>query len=216
MKKSQLTTFVNRKFSERMDDVKKEINANRRKEFVETFDSYREWMLQSAQENTEHLRRLEAIDKLHTNGKSITSTKTTAQALQGLVASYFGWFDQQKVRDAFGTLEEFKNLKPEDISDEVMNIIMSNHTNIWPADKELIDLRKKKEQVREEFNKLMTQLKTISWPKTAYKMLLQQGFTAEEIAPFIEEENVTGTNGVAIVKLNTVLLTGKEEANDED
>lgn len=216
MKKSQLTTFVNRKFSERMDDVKKEINANRRKEFVETFDNYREWFLQYAQENVQHLHRLEAIDKEHTNGKNITETVSDYQAFQNLIYSKYGFYDRKKILAEFGAVQNFKKLKPEDISTDVMSIIMDTHTNIWPATKELIDLRKKKEQVREEFNKLMIQLKTISWPKTAYKMLLQQGFTAEEIAPFIEEENVTGTNGVAIVKLNTALLTGKEEANDED
>lgn len=214
MKKSQLTKFVNHKFNERIDDVNKEINNNRRKEFIEKFNDYREWMLQSAQENVEHLRRLEAIDKVYTNGKNITPTITDTQALQEIVASYFGWYDRRVVRDTVGTVETFKKLKPEDISDEVMNIIMSQHNNIWPASKDLIELRKKKEQVREEFGKLLTQLKTISWPKTAYKMLLQQGFTAEEIAPFIEEENVTGKNGLAIVKLNTSLLTGKDEKND--
>ena len=214
MKKSQLTTFVNHKFGERMDDVKKEINNNRRKEFIEKFNDYREWMLQSAQENVEHSRRLEAIDKVYTNGKNITSVPTDTRALQEIISSYFGWYDGRLVRDTIDTVEKFKKLKPEDISDEVMNIIMSKHNNLWPASKDLIELRKKKEQVREEFGKLLTQLKTISWPKTAYKMLLQQGFTVEEIAPFIEEENVTGTNGVAIVKLNTSLLTGKDEKND--
>lgn len=216
MKKSQLTTFVNRKFSERMDDVKKEINANRRKEFVEMFDSYREWFLQYAQENVQHLRRLEAIDKEHTNGKNITETVSDYQAFQNLIYSKYGFYDRKKILAEFGDVQNFKKLKPEDISTDVMSIIMETHTNIWPATKELIDLRKKKEQVREEFNKLMTQLKTISWPKTAYKMLLQQGFKAEEIAPFIEEENVTGNNGLAIVKLNTTLLIGKEESTNED
>ena len=214
MKKSQLTKFVNHKFKERIDDVNKEIDNNRRKEFIEKFNDYREWMLQSTQENVEHLRRLEAIDKIYTNGKNITSIPTDTRALQEIISSYFGWYDGRVVRDTISTVEKFKKLKPEDISNEVMNIIMSQHTNIWPASKDLIELRKKKEQVREEFGKLLTQLKTISWPKTAYKMLLRQGFTVEEIAPFIEEENVTGTNGVAIVKLNTSLLTGKDEKND--
>lgn len=216
MKKSQLTKFVNHKFNDRMDEIRKEITDNRRVDFNKKFDNYREWFLQYAQENVQHLRRLEAIDKEHTNGKNITETVSDYQAFQNLIYSKYGFYDRKNILVEFGDVQNFKKLKPEDISTDVMSIIMDTHTNIWPATKELIDLRKKKEQVREEFNKLMTQLKTISWPKTAYKMLLQQGFKAEEIAPFIEEENVTGNNGLAIVKLNTTLLIGKEESTNED